>query len=180
VVDADADSEFQFEDLGNAIRKIQIDLGIPITFPDFPKGLPMKRGVEPCNLYCIRGEIQYDCVDEGAPRGELLFIKPILNGSEPPDVRAYAASHQTFPHEATSNQFFNEAQFESYRHLGSWVISSYFENTAKNSQSTQPACDMDAFCTLVKAVTAAAAKSAGENSSAATGPIPPILPAGEV
>ena len=44
VVDADADSEFQFEDLGNAIRKIEIDLGVPITFPDFPAGLPMQKG----------------------------------------------------------------------------------------------------------------------------------------
>ena len=44
VVDADADSEFQFEDLGNAIRKIEIDLGVPITFPDFPEGTADAEG----------------------------------------------------------------------------------------------------------------------------------------
>jgi hypothetical protein len=180
VVDADADSEFQFEDLGNAIRKIQIDLGVPITFPDFPHGLPMKRGVERLNLYCIRGEIQYNCVDDGAPNGELLFIKPILNGSEPADVRAYAASHQTFPHEATSNQFFNEAQFESYRHLGSWVISSYFEHAPENVPPAPVGCDMATFCARVESVRTAG-QSCGENSAAAVGSAnPPTLPAGEV
>jgi len=53
----------------------------------------------------VRGEIQYDCVAYSEGKGDLLFIKPMLNGSEPPDIRAYAASHKTFPHEATSNQF---------------------------------------------------------------------------
>ncbi len=152
VVDADADSEFQFEDLGNAIRKIEIDLGIPITFPDFPQGLPMEKGTKPVNIYCIRGSIQYDCVDGFAPKGELLFIKPMLNGSEPPDIRAYAASHQTFPHEATSNQFFNEAQFESYRHLGSWMISSYFENAPKNVPPAPVGCDIATFFARVASV----------------------------
>jgi hypothetical protein len=180
VVDADADSEFQFEDLGNAIRKIEIDLGVPITFPDFPRGLPMKRGVEPLNLYCIRGEIQYDCVDDCAPKGELLFIKPTLNGSEPPDVRAYASSHQSFPHEATSNQFFNEAQFESYRHLGSWMISSYFENAPKNLPPIPAGCDMAAFFARIESVRTAG-RSAETNAAAAIDlEIPPTLPAGEV
>jgi hypothetical protein len=177
VVDADADNEFQFEDLGNAIRKIEIDLGIPITFPDFPHGLPMKAGVDPLNTYCIRGEIQYDCVDDRTPRGELLFIKPMLNGSEPPDIRAYAASHQTFPHEASSNQFFNEAQFESYRHLGSWMVSSYFENTPKNVPRAR---DMASFFAGIESARLAAQR-AGQNSAEKAGPpIPPTLPAGEI
>jgi hypothetical protein len=180
VVDADADSEFQFEDLGNAIRKIEIDLGIPITFPDFPEGLPMEKGVQPLNIYCIRGSIQYNCVDENAPQGELLFIKPMLNGSEPPDIRAYAASHQTFPHEATSNQFFNEAQFESYRHLGSWMISSYFENAPKNVAPAPVGCDIATFFARIAAVRNTS-QSVARNSITPTVSVgPPTLPAGEV
>jgi hypothetical protein len=33
-------------------------------------------------------------------------------------VIGYAQRHPSFPHESTADQFFNEAQFESYRHLG--------------------------------------------------------------
>ena len=180
VVDADADSEFQFEDLGNAIRKIEIDLGIPITFPDFPEGLPMEKGVKPLNIYCIRGSIQYNCVDENAPKGELLFIKPMLNGSEPPDIRAYAASHQTFPHEATSNQFFNEAQFESYRHLGSWMISSYFENAPQKVAPAPVGCDIATFFARIAAVRNTSQSVASYSATPTPSVGSPTLPAGEV
>jgi hypothetical protein len=122
VVDGDADSDLQFEDLGNAIRKIEIDLGIPITFPGYDDGVPMKKGVVGSNMYCVEGEIGYGCVDEGTAPGKLIILKPVLNGTEPPDILAYHASHPDFPHESTTNQFFNESQFESYRHLGSWLV----------------------------------------------------------
>ena len=34
--DAGADPDYQFEDIGNAVRKIRIDLGIPIEFDSMP------------------------------------------------------------------------------------------------------------------------------------------------
>jgi hypothetical protein len=137
LVDADADNDYEFEDLGNAARKIEIDFGIPVRFPKYPKGLPMKHGVDGANVYYALGEILYDCIDRDPNRdpdrdgdereiqnGKLLYIKPCLNGSEPVGIKAYANSHTTFPHESTLNQFFNEAQFESYRTLGSWEFAS--------------------------------------------------------
>ena len=35
-----------------------------------------------------------------------------------PDVASYAAAHQSFPHEGTGDQWFDESQTESYRSLG--------------------------------------------------------------
>jgi hypothetical protein len=147
VVDADADPDLEFEDLGNAIRKIEIDLGVPITFSGYHHGVPMKKGAAGGNVYCLEGHIGYDCVDEGAQKGELIIIKPVLNGTEPPDILAYHASHEDFPHESTANQFFNEAQFESYRHLGSWMI----QAITKRPDKTTHGLDMDGFITCVKA-----------------------------
>ena len=146
VVDADADPDLQFEDLGNAIRKIEIDLGIPITFPGYHHGVPMKKGVAGSNVYCIEGDIGYDCVDEGAEKGKLIIIKPVLNGTEPPDILAYHASHKDFPHESTANQFFNEAQFESYRHLGSSMLQAITQ--WPDTPAHGP--DMDGFITCAK------------------------------
>ncbi len=34
------------------------------------------------------------------------------------DVRNFATTHPAFPHDPTSDQFFDEARFESYRTLG--------------------------------------------------------------
>jgi len=41
-----------------------------------------------------------------------------VSGDEPVDVLNYAKESPVFPHEPTSNQWFTEAQFESYRMLG--------------------------------------------------------------
>jgi hypothetical protein len=49
-------------------------------------------------------------------------MKATLSGDEPADVLNYARSHAAFPHESTANQFFTEAQFESYRMLGLHTI----------------------------------------------------------
>ena len=143
LVDADADTDYEFEDLGDAVRKIYIDLGIPIIFPDFRAGLPMKRdkdkGFDTSNLYCFSGKIDYGCIDEGALPGRLLVFKPVLNGSEPADIRAYALTHKMFPHESTMNQFFNESQFESYRHLGSWAVDTITKEHPDQSKNTMQA-----------------------------------------
>jgi hypothetical protein len=132
LVDAGADRLLQFEDLGNAIRKINIDLGIPITFPN-TEASPLSHHKAFAEHYCAIGKIEYCCVDSAdAPSGYLIYIKPQLLGDEPRDVAAYAAAHDAFPHESTANQFFNEAQFESYRHFGSYVMGEILKNGSPN------------------------------------------------
>lgn len=124
VSDAGADPLYQYEDLGNAVRKVRIDLGIPITFdrPAMPMTATGKVDSDFPGHHCAIGRIHYEAVDLGAPTGTLLYIKASLNGNEPADVRQYAASNKTFPHQPTSDQFFDESQFESYRRLGLHVI----------------------------------------------------------
>lgn len=48
----------------------------------------------------------------------LVYIKATLMGDEPEDVCHYHRSHPDFPQETTIDQFFDEAQWESYRRLG--------------------------------------------------------------
>ena len=153
VVDCDADAHFHFEDLGNALRKIKIDLGIPITFDGYPTGLPMSKDPKQCTVYCLEGTIRYSEVDGRAEvgknlNGKLIYIKPVMIGSEPPDVSAYHCAHPEFPHESTANQFFKEAQFESYRNLGSWATATI---TQEYTERIRPGCDMDAFIEAVRA-----------------------------
>ena len=51
-------------------------------------------------------------------RAWLLYLKPTLTGDESADVTRYHSEHPDFPHETTADQFFDEAQWESYRKLG--------------------------------------------------------------
>jgi Patatin-like phospholipase len=112
-VDAGCDCNYVFEDLGNAIRKIRIDLGISI---DIQTVSPKKEGAQ-VSYYAL-GTIGYSQIDGAGTDGTLLYIKPALCGLEPADVVNYAASHPSFPHEPTSDQWFSESQMESYRALG--------------------------------------------------------------
>ncbi len=53
----------------------------------------------------------------------LVYLKPTVIGDEPVDVANYARTHAAFPHESTAEQWFDEAQFESYRMLGLQTVS---------------------------------------------------------
>jgi hypothetical protein len=132
VVDGSADPTFNFEDLGNAVRKIFIDMGVPIDLDpaknadpgSLPRCVSLQPGSNARNRHCFVMTIRYSCVDgtPAAEDGTLLYIKASLNGNEPADVTQYAKTHPEFPHESTANQFFNEAQFESYVRLGAHIV----------------------------------------------------------
>jgi len=116
--DAGCDPEIAFEDLGNAVRKISIDLGVTIDF-DALKIPPRKTPPVPGG-YVATARIAYP--EPGAPIGHLLYIKPSYRGNEPASVRAYAEANPKFPHEPTTDQMFGESQFEAYRALGEYII----------------------------------------------------------
>jgi hypothetical protein len=113
--DAGADFKFGFFDLGTAIHKIRVDMGIPIVF---------KAGTPEHGRNCAIAEIKYSAIDENADDGFLIYIKPTLDGDEPIDVVNYKNINPDFPHETTGDEFYSETQFESYRSLGFHMINS--------------------------------------------------------
>lgn len=124
VVDAGCDRNFEFEDLGNAVRKVALDLGVRITFRGLSAmqfratrtdpNLPLDP---PCHAV---GTIHYPEADGGGEDGIILYLKPSFHGNRIHNVgiRTYAAANPDFPHQTTGDQWFSEAQFESYRALG--------------------------------------------------------------
>jgi len=125
VIDAGCDPDFAFEDLGNAVRKIYIDLGIRIVFNDLQaiRNWPSNTINDPSKRmpYYAIGTINYSEADGrevGCENGHILYIKPAYHGTEGAGIRSYATAHPTFPHESTADQWFTESQFESYRSLG--------------------------------------------------------------
>jgi hypothetical protein len=128
VGDGSQDPQSRFEDLAGAVRKIRIDLGIPI---DFIGGMPIyakddKEHKDEAR-YCTVGLIRYSCADrdtsgQPAKDGVIIYIKPAITGGEPIDILNYASTSSAFPHESTADQNYTEQQLESYRALGSHVI----------------------------------------------------------
>ena len=121
ISDAGADPDYAYDDLANAIRKVRVDLGIPIVVTHL--GIIAPRDKKPGRYYAL-GRIDYAKVDPGEPDpGQFLYFKPVVyEGDVPRDVLNYARRFPPFPHEPTSDQFFTESQFESYRELGLHAI----------------------------------------------------------
>ncbi|MBW7972643.1 hypothetical protein [Bradyrhizobium sp. BR 10289] len=142
VSDAGCDPDYSFEDLGNALRKIWIDLGVRIDMHRLD--LLKKRFTErpsPATEgpYWTVGDILYKDADGGdSQNGLLLYFKSGLHGTEPMGVLSYAIAHASFPHETTLNQFFSESQFESYRALGYEIADRAFKSGVVPEAPTVP------------------------------------------
>jgi Patatin-like phospholipase len=128
-VDVGQDEHDHFEDLGNAIRKCQVDLGVKIDMRvDTVRKDPV-TGLSPKH-YAV-GQITYP-PKSGAnfETGVLIYIKSSLTGDEPADIQNFKKEAPTFPHHSTVDQFFDEKQFESYRHLGQLAMESTLSELA--------------------------------------------------
>ena len=114
VSDCGADADVAFDDLANAIRRIREDFGVEVDL-DVEPLRPDENGHSA--QHAVVGTIHYDGLG-GTDKGGVIYFKPTLTGDEPPDVLQYRTRNTTFPHESTGDQFYEEAQWESYRRLG--------------------------------------------------------------
>jgi hypothetical protein len=168
VSDGGCDPKCSFEDLGNAIRKIRTDLGVPIDieYDDMhPRGgeSTLRKG-----RYVTTARIRYSAIDEapvemvnGKPQkkdidGTLVYIKPGLYDDTyfPKDVYNYATESPDFPHESTADQFFSESQFESYRALGRHAFNEVCNNYPPPDPAGAPAMvsSKNTFATTYRSV----------------------------
>jgi hypothetical protein len=122
--DAEADPEFAFGSLTEALRQSYVDDNIQVE-------IDLDRVRRDSATACSKrhwavGKIHYPevwsngrCVAP-AETGYLVVLKASFVGgtddSEP--LKNYRQEHAEFPHESTVDQFFDDDQFESYRELG--------------------------------------------------------------
>jgi hypothetical protein len=130
--DAGADPDRVCNDLAAAIEKCRVDFGTQITINiddirPAVSSLPGDPGLLFSKTPFVVGHIRYPDDREGI----LIYLKPSLNAALPQDVLAYARLAQTFPHQSTIDQFFDEAQFESYRALGFACASAAIDEITK-------------------------------------------------
>ncbi|MBS0263952.1 MAG: hypothetical protein JSS02_18580 [Planctomycetes bacterium] len=116
VSDCGEDPQVRFEDFGNAVRRIREDFGVDIEI-DLDPLRPDPQGRSRQHL--VVGTIRFDPNGGDRDVGVLVYFKPTLTGDEPCDITNYRTLNPTFPHETTGDQFYDEAQWESYRRLGS-------------------------------------------------------------
>ena len=134
--DGGADPLFNFDDLANAVEKVRVDFGAQICFID---GLGLDR-TTPGTLDDTPYNTRYGIAERGfaiarinyadGSTGVLLYVKLTMTLGLPTDVMSYKGVYPAFPHQSTSDQFFDENQFEAYRELGFSTASQLFQTTA--------------------------------------------------
>jgi hypothetical protein len=147
--DCGADPDYRFDDVQNLVRRARIDLGAEIEFLDEAAlrdfvtqafagradALRYFGTIEQFRAADTRGDrcalvarVRYAPDAQGLARGALLVIvKPTLVGFAPIDVKLYAQARPEFPQQSTGDQFFDEAQWESYRKLGQAIGARLFD-----------------------------------------------------
>lgn len=129
--DNGADPDYRFDDLANLIRLARIDLRMDVAVVgDFAgwEHLPKVFGTT-AQFSADGGKanpaallLRAQSLDDGkAPPCWIVLLKPSPQAGAPADVLQYAKTHPAFPQEPTSDQFFDEAQWESYRSLGQYI-----------------------------------------------------------
>lgn len=109
--DAGADPLFQFSDLGRVTELIRVDFGAKLSI-DITPIIPSDNNRSVAAW--VKGEITYN---DGS-KAILVYIKPCLISGLSEDIYGYQRQNHSFPHQSTSDQFFDESQFEAYRELG--------------------------------------------------------------
>ena len=143
-VDVASDRELAFEDLGNAIRRCATDLHVRIDL-DVSRLDPRKdSGL--CGASCAAGVIRYSQADRGGVDGVLLYIKPAIVGNENADLLNYRRLHPDYPHQSTADQWFDDAQFESYRALGQHVAECALRDAAHAARRRDGSHDIEVLC----------------------------------
>jgi Patatin-like phospholipase len=124
--DAEADPSIGFGSFTEALRHAYVDLGVDVDIdlsmitPDPHTGWSQS--------HCAIGRIRYpEC--PGRPNW-IIYMKNSLTGNEPAPVLNYKRMCPAFPHESTADQFFDDAQFESYRALGDHIAEETFARWA--------------------------------------------------
>ncbi|MFA6901722.1 MAG: hypothetical protein WC236_01430 [Gallionellaceae bacterium] len=125
VCDGTADPNFGFEDLANAIEKVRADFGALILLDCANmEALTPSSVIETGDAadkkvtYATRGYLVGRIIYKDRSEGTLLYMTTTFFRGLSADLYAYRKRHSEFPDQATSDQFFDEKQFEAYRELG--------------------------------------------------------------
>ncbi|HEV2567962.1 hypothetical protein [Sphingomonas sp.] len=136
--DNGADPDYDFGDVVNLTRKLRVDFGADLDFlpagrlddllgADSPSRpifgelselVRLSRERSSRGPYAAIGRIRV----AGEPYlGTLILLKPRLSGLEMVDLLDYNRANPDFPQQTTGDQFFDEAQWESYFRLGATI-----------------------------------------------------------
>ncbi len=151
--DNGADPDYDFSDIVNLTRKLRIDFEAELDFMPcaeldrlLGKETPTRmmfgelsdlvrfhKGSSSRGPYAALARITAPArPGKDAYLGTMILIKPRLGGLELADLLDYNRIDAAFPQQTTGDQFFDEAQWESYYRLGMMIADLVFAAPSSN------------------------------------------------
>ena len=146
--DATRDLDYTFEELASLVRNVRVDFGAEVVWQSHPTALDLPDAIKgwinldhvgtladlkgnsahggPGTKHAAIARITY--ADDKSRVTWLLLIKASLTGVESLDVGQYASANKDFPQDSTSDQIYDDQQWESYRKLGFMAGSAVIRN----------------------------------------------------
>lgn len=141
VADCGADPRYSFGDLENLVRKARIDLQAIITFlrpkkpdPNLPPAFGSLNELASSESEACLAIARIDYM-HSKTTGYMIIVKPNMCHRAPVDLVNFKAENPLFPQEPTTDQFFSEAQWESYFQLGQVLGSNISLNQLTNADA---------------------------------------------
>ncbi|RZI74604.1 MAG: hypothetical protein EOP80_10230 [Variovorax sp.] len=127
IADCGADPDYRFRDLENLIRRARIDLHAEIAFmrpradaewPHLEAFGSLNDLASSTSQACLAlAQVRY----ASGATGQIVLVKPNVSSALPVDLVNFKAANPLFPQQPTTDQFFDEAQWESYFRLGAEI-----------------------------------------------------------
>jgi len=114
----------------SALKNLRRGKWVEEQLPPIDKKQGKRQTIDPVDhrrhslAHAAIARVSYDCREE--PQSALIYLKPTIMGDEPLDVLQYHVEYPSFPQQTTVDQFFDEAQWESYRALGEHIANRVF------------------------------------------------------
>ncbi|MDL9998881.1 patatin-like phospholipase family protein [Variovorax sp. J22P240] len=127
IADCGADPDYRFCDLEILIRRARIDLNAEITFMKPRPGADWTHLASFGSLNDLASPSSQACLALAHVRyasgatGQIVLVKPNVSAALPVDLVNFKAANPLFPQQPTTDQFFDEAQWESYFRLGAEI-----------------------------------------------------------
>jgi hypothetical protein len=116
VSDAGADPNATLADLAQAVQRARADFGADVEL--CADSFLRREGDALPRRTWLAGRVTY----ADGSRGEIIYLKALMRAGLSADVFGYWRTNRQFPDQATSNQFYGEMQFDSYRELGRQLV----------------------------------------------------------
>jgi len=127
LADCGADPDYRFLDVENLVRRARIDLNADIDFLKPCAGAQWDRLALFGSLNDLASTSSQACLAlarityASGQRGHLLLVKPNVSSDLAVDLVNFKAANPLFPQQPTTDQFFDEAQWECYFRLGAAI-----------------------------------------------------------